>query len=115
MKLLIAGSRSISQFDLTPYVSSEVEWIITGGASGIDRIAEAYADQLKISKLILRPQYHRYGKGAPLRRNREMVELADAVLVIWDGHSKGSLHTMEYAQKQGKTVTLVCLSSVGEN
>lgn len=44
MKLLIVGSRSIENFDLSPYVSDEVDTIISGGAVGIDSLAEKYAD-----------------------------------------------------------------------
>ena len=40
MKILIAGSRSIKDFDLSEYIPEDVELIITGGASGIDSIAE---------------------------------------------------------------------------
>ena len=90
MKLLIVGSRSICDFDISPYVSEEVSLIISGGAGGVDTLAEEYADKKRISKLILRPAYKKYGKGAPLKRNEEMVALCDAVLVIWDGVSKGA-------------------------
>lgn len=31
MKLLIAGSRGITDFDLAPYISAEVTHIISGG------------------------------------------------------------------------------------
>ena len=62
--------------------------IISGGADGIDALAEQYADAHRLSKWIVRPQYARYGRGAPLRRNREMVDMADAVLIVWDGKSK---------------------------
>ena len=31
-----------------------------------------------------------------------MVELADAVLVIWDGKSKGTKYTIEYAEKKNR-------------
>ena len=41
MKLMIAGSRSITAFELSPYVPDGVTLIITGGASGIDALAEA--------------------------------------------------------------------------
>ena len=34
------------------------------------------------NELILRPNYSRYGKCAPLKRNEEMVAIADSVLVI---------------------------------
>ena len=107
MKVLIVGSRSIAAFDLSPYVPSETDLIISGGATGIDTIAEQYADTHKISKLILRPHYARYGKAAPLRRNAEMVDLADLVLVIWDGHSKGTQYTINDAKKKGKPISIV--------
>jgi len=107
IKLLIAGSRSIKSFDLEPYINDDVELIISGGACGIDRIAEEYADKHKISKLILRPQYELYGKAAPLKRNEKMVDIADRILIIWDGISKGSRYTENYARNIGKSVTVV--------
>ena len=107
MKLLIVGSRSITSFDLSPYVPSETELIISGGATGIDTLAEEYADQKKISKLILRPQYYKYGKAAPLKRNECMVDLADQVLIIWDGISRGAQYTAKYAKKMGKPFRII--------
>jgi hypothetical protein len=79
MKLLIAGSRSINTFDLSEYISFDVDLIICGGADGVDRIAEQYADDNKISKLVLKPQYKIYGKAAPIKRNELMVDIADKV------------------------------------
>ena len=107
MKLLIVGSRSISEFDLSPYISSDVDTIISGGAKGIDALAEKYADAHRISKFIIRPKYKLYGRAAPLKRNEEMVDMADAVLVIWDGVSKGAKHTIQYSNKNKKTVVVV--------
>ena len=107
MKLLIVGSRSISEFDIENYVPSDVSLIITGGANGVDLIAEKYADKHRISKLVLRPDYKRFGRGAPLKRNEEMVDISDRVLVIWDGMSKGTLYTIEYAEKKNKLIAVV--------
>lgn len=108
MKLLIAGSRSIKDFDLTPHIPEDVTEIISGGANGIDTLAEKYADKHRLSKHILRPEYSKYGrKAAPIVRNKVMVELADAVLVIWDGKSKGTLSTINYAKEQGKKLTVI--------
>lgn len=81
MKLLIAGSRSIVDFDLSDYVSPETELIISGGAEGVDSLAERYADQHRISKLILRPRYELYGHAAPLKRNSLMVEPPSLVAI----------------------------------
>ena len=107
MKLLIAGSRSITDFDLSPHVPADVDLIITGGAKGVDTIAEQYARQRGIPTLTVKPAYEKYGRAAPLRRDEEMVDMADAVLVIWDGVSRGSKHTADYARKKGKPLTVV--------
>ena len=107
LKLLVVGSRSITEFDLSPYITAEVETIISGGAGGVDTLAEKYADQHRLSKYIMRPRYDLYGRGAPLKRNEQMVDLADAVLIIWDGQSKGTNYTLKYAQKKNKKVLLV--------
>ena len=107
MKLMIAGSRSIKEFDLSHFVAEDTHLIISGGADGVDTLAEQFADKNRISKLILRPRYDLYGKAAPLKRNEEMVELADKILVIWDGRSKGSAYTVNYAKMRNKEVEVV--------
>ena len=107
MKLLIVGSRSIKDFDLRPYVSTEFDTIISGGACGVDSLAEKYADEYGISKYIIRPRYNIYGRYAPLKRNEEMIDMCDAVLVIWDKCSKGTKYTIEYAKKNKKPITIV--------
>lgn len=109
MKVLIVGSRSISDFDITPYIPCETDLIISGGANGIDTLAEQYADKHRISKLILRPRYDLYSRAAPLKRNDEMVELCDKVIVFWDGVSKGTKHTINYANKIGKPIEIITL------
>ena len=107
MKLLIVGSRSITDFDLSPYISKNVDTVISGGANGIDTLAEQYADLHRLSKYIIRPRYDLYGRAAPLKRNEEMVNMADTVLVICDGQSKGAQYTVKYTKKMNKPITLI--------
>ena len=107
MKLLVAGSRAVKEFDLSPHIPTDVDLLISGGATGIDTLAEQYADEHNIPKLIIRPEYSRYGRGAPIVRNKQMVEAADTVLAIWDGRSKGTLSTINYAQKLSKKVIII--------
>ena len=109
MKLLISGSRNISEFDLSPYILSEVDAIICGGADGIDTIAESYADAHRLSKHVVRPSLYLHGRTASLKRIEEMVELADSVLIISDGDSKDTLYTLGYAKRKNKPLTLITL------
>ncbi len=108
MKLMIAGSRNIKEFDLSQYISDDVDTIISGGADGIDALAEKYADEKRLSKIIIRPKYNIYGRGAPLKRNEEMIKMADKILVIWDGKSRGTLYTINYSKKIGKEIEIIC-------
>ena len=107
MKLLIVGSRSITDFDLSPYISKEVDTVISGEANGVDSLAESYADMHRLSKYIIRPRYDLYGRAAPIKRNEQMVNMADSVLVIWDGKSKGTQYTIKCSEKMNKPITLI--------
>ena len=55
------------------------------------------------------PQYERFGRAAPIVRNKEIVNYADKVLVFWDGSSKGTLSVIKYAQKIGKPIEVTVL------
>lgn len=104
MKLLIIGSRTITDFDLTNHIPEETSLIISGGAKGMDTVAEKYADKHGIEKLIIKPQYEKYGRAAPIKRNEIMVDMADLVLAVWDGKSKGTERALKYAQKKNKQI-----------
>lgn len=107
MKLLVVGSRSIEKFDLSLYIGADVDTIISGGANGIDALAEKYADQHRLSKYIIRPRYELYGRAAPLYRNKQMVDMADSILVIWDGRSHGAQSTIKYAKDANKEIKVI--------
>ncbi len=107
MKLLIIGSRKIEKFDFSKNIPQSVSLIISGGAKGVDTLAEKYADENNIPKKIVLPQYEKYGRAAPLRRNEYMVDMCDCVLAIWDGKSKGSEYAIKYAKKHNKQITVI--------
>ena len=108
MKLLICGSRKITDFDLAPHIPEDCDTIISGGAKGVDTIAEDYAKTHGIPCITVLPDYQRYGtKAAPIKRNEQMVDMADAVLAIWDEVSKGTKHTIDYAEKSRKQTTVI--------
>ena len=43
MRLAVVGSRSIREYDLAPLIPDGVTEIISGGAAGVDKLAERYA------------------------------------------------------------------------
>ena len=79
--------------------------IVSGGAKGVDTLAEKYAKKHDLGIIVFRPRYDLYPpKLAPLKRNYTIVDNADAVIAIWDGVSRGTKFTMDYARKQGKLI-----------
>lgn len=113
MKLLIAGSRCIEDLNLSPYIPKETSLIISGGAKGIDSLAEQYADKRGMSKTILKPRYDLYGRAAPLKRNEEMADMCDNALIFWNGKSKGTKHIIDYLNKIGKPAEVVTVDDNG--
>lgn len=101
MKVAIIGSRSINNADVGKRIPPDTTLIISGGAVGIDTLAEKYADKKGIEKMIIYPNYELYGKSAPLIRNKLIVDNADLVIAFWDGQSSGTAFTISYAKRRG--------------
>ncbi len=100
MKVAIIGSRGITDYDIGKRIPPDTTLIISGGAYGIDTLAECYAKQHGIPTKIFYPNYELYGKSAPLIRNKLIVDSADLVIAIWDGESRGTEFTINYAKSR---------------
>jgi hypothetical protein len=37
-----------------------------------------------------------------MARNEVIIDIADAVIAVWDGHSKGTKNSIEHAGRMGK-------------
>ena len=106
MKIAIVGSRSIMIDNLGDYIDNVTE-IVSGGANGVDKCAANYARARGIKLTEFFPEYDKYGKAAPIVRNKKIVDYADKVIVFWDGKSGGSLSVIKYAEKIGKPCRIV--------
>lgn len=106
MKVAVIGSRGLWVEDVGAYLPPGVTELVSGGAKGIDTCAKEYAlsHGLKLTEFL--PDYRRYGRAAPLVRNREIVAYADQVLAFWDGKSPGTKYVIDQCKKQKKTVTV---------
>ena len=107
MKLAIIGSRGLVVENLEKYLPDGVEEIVSGGAKGIDSQAAEYARTHGIKLVEFLPDYERYGRAAPIKRNALIAEYADEGLAFWDGKSRGTDSTVKMFRKLNKRVEVV--------
>jgi len=105
MKTIIAGSRTIEDYELLSKIIKEsnfkIDLIVSGGAKGVDELGERYAREHAIPLKLFPADWDKYGKSAGMIRNQQMVDYADSLIAIWDGKSKGTAHTINQAKKKG--------------
>lgn len=107
MKLAVVGSRGLCVENLGDYLPDGVTELVSGGARGVDACVRAFAQRSGIPLREFLPDYARYRRGAPLKRDREIVEYADAVLAFWDGQSRGTKYVLEVCRQLKKPVRVV--------
>jgi len=108
-KVAIIGSRTFKNYQVLK--NNLKQWhiseIISGGANGADILAEQYAREKNIKLSVFKPDYSKYGRIAPLKRNRLIIEVSDFVIAFWDGKSKGTKNAIDYANKLKKPVKII--------
>lgn len=114
MRVIIAGSRNL--FPTSKQVEEAV-WgsgfpltqLVSGGAAGVDTAGEKWALEVGRPIRIYRANWGEQGKAAGPIRNRAMAEYADALILIWDGKSRGSSSMLREMQRQGKPIFQVIM------
>jgi hypothetical protein len=91
----------LSNFD-TAFLDS----VVSGGAEGADTLAEQFADEFKIPKIIFPAEWTKYGNDAGFIRNPYIIDAADMVIAFWDYQSNGTRDSIRLA-KAAKKVCIV--------
>lgn len=104
MKVAVIGSRGLSVSDLGRYLPENTTEIVSGGAKGVDTSAREYAFAHGIKLTEFLPEYTRFGRSAPLKRNITIIEYSDIVIAFWDGKSRGTKFVIDNCRKLGVEV-----------
>lgn len=104
MKVAVIGSRGLSVGDLGRYLPENTTEIVSGGAKGVDTSAREYALAHGIKLTEFLPEYTKYGRSAPLKRNITIIEYSDIVLAFWEGKSRGTKFVIDNCRKLGVEV-----------
>ena len=117
MRVIIAGGRTLDASAVLARLpemvrrlqalSAEAEpitEIISGGCRGADAAGEQYARRCGIPLTIIRPDWVKHGRAAGPIRNAEMVRRSDALIVCWDGTSRGGADILRQATAAGLAI-----------
>lgn len=109
MKVAVIGSRSLNVSNIGEYLPLECSEIVSGGAKGVDTSAADFALKHGIKLTVILPEYEKYGRGAPIVRNKQIIDHADTVIAFWDEKSKGTLSVIKHCEKIGKPCKVVLI------
>ena len=109
MRVIIAGSRKgVSIEDVEAAIKfarvGVMTTVLCGMADGADMCGRFIAKQNGWEVEEYPADWAKYGKAAGFKRNVEMAGKADALIAVWDGQSRGTVHMIETAEKLGLLV-----------
>jgi len=91
MRVIIAGSRYITSFDLETAIKDSgftITEVVSGrDAYGIDHLGELWAESHGVPVKPFPAAWGTYGVSAGPRRNDQMARYAAGLLAIWDGRT----------------------------
>jgi hypothetical protein len=105
MKNNIAGSRTVTDLGLVADAIEasgfDISEVASGGAPGVDSLAELRAEQNGIPVTRFPAEWSRYGRKAGPIRNKKMAGYAETLRAEWDGKSSGTKDMIRQARKHG--------------
>ena len=103
MKVIITGSKTIDNpvvlINAIQQSKFKITEVVSGSESGVDKLGELWAKKRNIKVKKYSPKWKRYGNSARFKRTVQMVNYADAVILLWDGVSTDVTHTVQYSRR----------------
>jgi hypothetical protein len=115
MKLVIAGSHRFTDYQrlcqaLAPD-RHRITQVLTGGAQGAERLGYRWAWKHAVKHQLCRADWERFGKTAGVRRNHQMAQAGDVLVMFGDGLTPGTAHLIQCMQALGKPVVRVSVDT----
>lgn len=105
VRVIIAGSRDIRDanavYEAIKASGFSITTILSGCATGVDTIGECYAKHYAIPVEKHPADWATNGRAAGPIRNDYMARHADALILVWDGKSRGSASMLRLAKERG--------------
>ena len=106
-RVIIAGGRDFDDYELLEWYCDCVlrdivddVIIVSGLAGGADRLGVRYAKSRGYD-VEGYPYKSEFGRSGGPIRNREMASVADALVLFWNGESRGSANMKVEAERKG--------------
>lgn len=118
-KVIVAGGREFNDYRLLCQTCDRMLSqkhqthdivIISGTARGADTLGERYAQERGYAVERFPADWEHAGKSAGFIRNRQMADVADALIAFWDRHSRGTAHMIDQARQKSLPYRFVCYS-----
>lgn len=113
-KVIIAGTRSFSDYgklfkicDILLEKRHPDITIVCGMARGADLLGKRYAEEKGYEIVECPADWDNLGKSAGIIRNKDMGNIADALIAFWDYKSHGTKHMIDYATQKGLMVRVI--------
>lgn len=111
MKVIIAGSRNVTNYQFVRVgirkSGFDITEVVSGTARGVDQMGENWAEVVGVPCKKFPADWDKHGKSAGYQRNMQMGLYADALIAVWDGKSRGTLHMINIMQGLSKPVFVV--------
>jgi predicted Rossmann fold nucleotide-binding protein DprA/Smf involved in DNA uptake len=112
VRIAVVGSRKVKNYGFVKRcflevlkkegLSPENVMLVSGGAEGVDALAQRLAKEMGLPILIFYPDWLKYGRKAGLMRNSRIVANSDIVVAVPHKTSRGTFDTIRKARTEGK-------------
>ena len=120
MKVIIAGSRGVTDFDLVESAIQDsgfqIDQVVSGMAPGVDLLGVVWARRNGVAYRSFYAAWRtadgQRNMKAGFERNLRMADYADGLIAVWDGFSGGTAHMIRTMQMREKPVYYVDLDAL---